>query len=150
MAHLNAFNAALIRCWLNNDTAEAITNKGFDTLDTLANVEDGDIDSMIKNIRETRRTQGAQAPGNVTFPFLANRRLKAMHSWATELKRTDRALNAGLFIGALMTAAMLRYSLETMHITTTEDEDIAKPKELLDLSNWEKFWEQWRSYVSRL
>ncbi len=53
MAHLNAFNAALIRCWLNNDTAEAITNKGFDTLDTLANVEDGDIDSMIKNIRET-------------------------------------------------------------------------------------------------
>ena len=62
-----------------------------------------------------------------------------MHSWATELKRMDRALNAGLFIGALMTAAVLRYSLENMRITTTEDEDIAKPKELLDLSNWEKF-----------
>jgi hypothetical protein len=73
-----------------------------------------------------------------------------MYSWATELKRMDRALNAGLFIGALMTAAVLRYSLENMRITTTEDEDIAKPKELLDLSNWEKFWEQWRSYVGRL
>jgi hypothetical protein len=72
-----------------------------------------------------------------------------MHSWAAELRRTDRALNAGLFVGALMTTAVLHHSLESMCTATTKDEDIDKTKELLDISNWEKFWEQWRSY-SRL
>jgi len=150
MAQLNAFNAALIRCGFNADTADAISDEGFDTLETLADVEDGDIESMVKNIRETRRALGAQAQGNVTFPFLAIRRFKAMHAWAAEMKRTDRVLNAGLFTGAMITTAVLRYSLESMRSTTTEEEDISKPKELFDLSNWEKFWEQWRSYMSRL
>jgi hypothetical protein len=54
MAQLNAFNAALLRCGFNADTAYAITNEGFDTLEVLADVEEGDIDAMIKNIRETR------------------------------------------------------------------------------------------------
>jgi len=150
MAQLNAFNAALIRCGFNNDTADAITAEGFDTLDTLADVEESDIDSMIKNIRKTHRALGAQAQGNVTFPFLAIRRFKAMHSWAGELKRTDRALNAGLYAGALITTAVLHYSLECMHTAMTEDEDIIKPKELSDLTHWEKFREQWKLYAGRL
>ena len=140
MAQLNAFNAALIHCGFNNNTADVITAEGFDTLDTLADVEESDIDSMIKNIRETRRALGAQAQGNVTFPFLAIHCFKAMHSWAGELKRTDRALNAGLYAGALITTAVLCYSLECMRTATTEDEDIIKPKELSDLTHWEKFW----------
>jgi len=150
MAQLNAFNAALLRCGFNADTADAITAEGFDKLEVLANVEEGDIDSMIKNIRETRRTLGVQAQGNVTFPFLAIRCLKAMYSWSTELKQTDRALNAGLFAGAMITTALLRHSLETMRSTTAEVEDIDKPKELTDLTRWEKFWEQWKSCMGRL
>jgi hypothetical protein len=150
MAQLNAFNAALLRCGFNADSADAITGEGFDTLEVLADVEEEDIDSMIKNIRETRRAQGAQAQGNVTFPFLVIRCLKAMHSWPGEFKRTDRALSAGLFAGAIITTAVLRHSLDAMRAMTQEDEDITKPKELMDLTSWEKFWEQWRSYMGRL
>jgi hypothetical protein len=73
-----------------------------------------------------------------------------MHSWASELKRTGRALNASLFAGAMITTAVLRHSLETMHASTTEDKDIDKPKELANLTKWEKFWEQWKSYARRL
>jgi hypothetical protein len=152
MAQVNAFNAALLHLGFNADTADAITNEGFDLLDVLSEVEDEDIDSMIKNVRETRWALGqqAQAQGNVTFPFLPIRRLKAMHSWAAELKRTGRPLNAGLFAGAMITTAVMRYSLEAMRASTTEDEDIDKPKVLLDLTKWDKFWEQWKSYTRQL
>jgi len=150
MAQVNAFNAALIRVGFNADTAQAIIDEGFKTLDVLADIEDDNIDQMIKNVRETRRIQGAQALGDVTFPFLVIRRFKAMHSWATEMQRTGRQLNPGLFAGALITTAVLRYSLETMRTSTTEDEVVDKPKELLELSKWETFWEQWRTYTGRL
>jgi hypothetical protein len=67
MAQVNAFNAALIRVGFNADTAQAIIDEGFETLDVLADIEDDNIDQMIKNVRETRRIQGAQAVGDVTF-----------------------------------------------------------------------------------
>jgi len=121
MAQLNAFNAALLCCGFNADTTDAITGEGFDTVDVLAKVEDSDIESMIKNIRETRRALGAQAKGNVTFPFLAIKRFKAMHGWAAELRRTGRPVNAGLHAGAMMTTAVARFSLDTMRSTITED-----------------------------
>ena len=78
MAQVNAFNAALGRVGFNADTTQAITDEGFDTLEVLAEIEEVDIDQMIKNVRKTRRIQGAQAQGNVTFLFLAIRRFKAM------------------------------------------------------------------------
>jgi hypothetical protein len=118
---------------------EAIINKGFDTLDTLATVDEGDIDAMIKNICETRRTLGPAAEGNVTFPFLAIKRLKAMRNWATELVRTRRPLNAGLFTGGLMTSAVSRFALEKLRADTQEDESPDKPTELSDLIKWEIF-----------
>jgi hypothetical protein len=37
-----------------------------------------------------------------------------------------------------------------MRTSTTEDEVVDKPKELLELSKWETFWEQWRTYTGRL
>ncbi len=55
MAAVNAFNQALMRVSFNVDTTEAIIDEGFDTLETLATVDEKDIDSMIKNIRNTRR-----------------------------------------------------------------------------------------------
>jgi hypothetical protein len=143
MAQVNAFNAALARLGFNADTANAIIDEGFDSLEVLLEVEEDDVDQVIKNVRETRRVLGAQAQGNVTFPFLAIRRLKAMHGWAAEMRRTGRQLNVGLFAGAMITTAVLRYSVGSMRSSTMEDEVIDKPKELTDLAKWETFWEQW-------
>jgi len=42
-------------------------------------------------------------------------------------------LNIGLFAGALITTVVMRYSLDLMRSTTTEDEVVNKPKELTDL-----------------
>jgi hypothetical protein len=103
MAAVNAFNQALTRIGFNVDTTEAIIDEGFDTLETLATVDEKDIDAMIKNVRETRRELGGDAEGNVTFPFLAIKRLKAMRFWATELVRAGRQLNEmGGLLGALV------------------------------------------------
>jgi hypothetical protein len=149
MAQQNAFNAALVHLGFNANTSNAIIDEGFADLQTLSEVEEDDIDQVIKNVRETRRVLGAQAQGNVTFPFLAIRRLKAMHSWSAELRRTGRQLTIGLFAGALLTTAVLRYSLESMRSSTAEDEVVEKPKDLSDLAKWETFWEQWRTYMGR-
>ncbi len=67
MAAVNAFNTALTRCGFNPDTTTAIVDEGFDTLDTLATVHEDDIDSMIKNVRETRRA--LMLRGTLLFPF---------------------------------------------------------------------------------
>jgi hypothetical protein len=150
MAQVNAFNAALARLGFNADTANAIIDVGFDSLEVLLEVEEDDVDQVIKNVRETRRVLGAQAQGNVTFPFLAIRRLKAMHGWAAEMRRTGRQLNVGLFAGAMITTAVLRYSVGSMRSSTMEDEVIDKPKELTDLAKWETFWEQWKTYMGRV
>jgi hypothetical protein len=150
MAQVNAFNAALMRLRFNADTANAIIDEGFDNLEVLAEVEEDDIDQVIKNVRERRRVLGAQAQGIVTFPFLAIRCLKAMHGWTTELRRTGRQLNVGLFAGAMITTAVVRYTLESMRSSTTEDEVVDKPKELTDLAKWETFWEQWKTYMGRV
>jgi hypothetical protein len=150
MEQANAFNAALICTGFNADTAQAIIDKGFDTLEVLLEIEEDDIDHMIKNVRETRRIQGAQAQGNVTFPFLAIRRLKAMRCWAAKMHHTGRALNRGLFTGALITTAVLCYSLDLMCNSVADNEVVHKPKELINLAKWETFWEQWRTYAGRL
>jgi hypothetical protein len=149
MAQVNAFNAALTRIGFNNATAEAMFNEGFDTLEVLMEIEESDIDAMIKNIRETRRLLGANAPGNVTFPFLAIKYFKAMHNWALELRRMGRPLNSGLYVGAVIANAVACYYLESLRTATLEDKVVDKPKELLDLTKWETFWEQWKTYIHR-
>jgi len=149
MAQVNAFNTALTRIGFNNATAEAMVNEGFDTLELLTEIEESDIDAMIKNIRETRHLLGANAPGNITFPFLANKRFKAMHNWVLELRRMGRPLNAGLYVGAVIANAVARYSLESLRTATLEDEVVDKPKELLDLTKWETFWKQGKTYMHR-
>lgn len=61
MAQVNAFNAALARLGFNADTANAIIDVGFDSLEVLLEVEEDDVDQVIKNVCETRRVLGAQA-----------------------------------------------------------------------------------------
>ena len=150
IAHVHAFTQALIRCGFNQDTANSIWAEGFDDLDVLAQVSADDVESMIKNVRETRRAQGPTAPGVVTFTFMAVRRLKALQHWAKERIRTGRPLQPGLFIGAEMENAVTQLTRETMREAVHEDEDVDKPSELTDLNKWEIFWERFESYMSRL
>jgi hypothetical protein len=145
MAQHNAFNAALTRIGFNVDTTERIIDEGFDTLETLADLEETDIENMIKNARETRRALGANPPGDITFPFLPTKRLKAMRFWAAELKRTGPPLNnAGLFAGQVINTAVARYALDILRSELVEEETVDKPKDLSDLMKWEVFWEHGR------
>ena len=118
MAAQNAFNTALARCGFNVDTTEAVIDEGFDTLETLAVVSEDDIEAMIKNVCETRRTLGAAAQGNVSFPFLAIKRFEAMRNWATELVRTGRPLNAGLYAGTVIVNATATLGTNVPHVAT--------------------------------
>ncbi len=79
-------------------------NEGFADLETLTGVEDTDIDGMIKNVRKSCHMIGAGGAGmrNITFPFLAIKKLKAMRAWAAESAWTGGPLNPGLFAGNVM------------------------------------------------
>jgi hypothetical protein len=134
MAHAHAFTHALIHCGFNQDTADAILAEGFDDLDVLAQVSNVDVDSMIKNVREMRRAQGAAAQGGVTFTFMAVRRLKALQNWAKERIRTGRPLQPGTFVSAEIVNAVTQLARETLREQAHKDEDIDKPSELLDLN----------------
>jgi hypothetical protein len=151
MAQQNAFNQALTRIGFNVDTTERMIDEGFDTLETLSELEESDIDNMMKNVWETGRAQGTNAQGNVTFPFLLTKRLKAMRFWAAKLRRTGRLLNnAGLFAGQVIQNALAQYSIEVLRGELTEEETIDKPKEFSDMMKWEVFWEQWKTYTGHL
>jgi hypothetical protein len=121
MADIVAFHAALVRCGFNADTAEEITNQGFD-LAVLPTIEEADVDAMIKNVRETRHALGAEAEGEVTFPFLPIKRFKAMRFWAAELVRTGRALVAGSFAGPEIANAIIRLDLEKLREDNRDDD----------------------------
>jgi hypothetical protein len=115
-------------------------DEGFDTLETLADLEESDVDSMIKNVRETHHALGANATGNVKFPFLPTKHLKAMRFWAAELKCTGWPLNnAGLFAGQVIQTAVAHYTLDILHNELIKEETVTKPKELMDLMKWDFF-----------
>jgi len=148
MAQVQAFTQALIRCGFNNDTAGVIIQEGMETIDSLLVVDDDDIDAMVKNIRETRRVLGAVAVGDVTFPFVAVKRFKAMRNWTVERARTGQVMQAGAFFGAEIPSAVSRYALEKLR-KSVEDDDIDKPSELSDLTKWDIFWERFKSYIGQ-
>jgi hypothetical protein len=101
----------------------------METIDSLLVVDDDDIDAMVKNIRETCRLLGAEAQGNVTFPFVAVKRFKAMQNWTAERARTGQTLQAPAFHGAEVPNAVSCYALEKLR-KSVEDDDIDKPSEL--------------------
>jgi hypothetical protein len=149
MADAVAFHAALERCGFNHDTSDEIIAQGF-SLTVLATVKEEDIDGMIKNVIETRRALGPEAEGNVSFPFLAIKHFKAMRYWAAKLVRTGRPLIAGSFAGQEITNAVNRLMLDTLRDTSQEDDAPKKPKVLDDLSKWETFWEEWKTFAGRV
>jgi hypothetical protein len=152
MAANIAFTQALQRCGFNAETAATIVNEGFADMETLTGVEDADIDGMIKNVRESRRMIGAGGAGvgvNITFPFLAIQKLKAMRAWAAESVRTGCPLNPGLFTGNVMMDAMSCMTLELLR-AEQDEETLTKPKELKDLAGWDQFWEQWKTFCGRM
>jgi hypothetical protein len=57
MAQQNAFNQALTRIGFNVDTTERMIDEGFDTLETLSELEESDIDNMMKGPRSQRSRQ---------------------------------------------------------------------------------------------
>ncbi len=74
MADAVAFHAALERCDLKDDRSDELIAQGFYRV-ILASFEDDDIDGMIKNVCETRRTLGAEAKGRNFISFSCHQTL---------------------------------------------------------------------------
>jgi hypothetical protein len=65
-----------------------------------------------------------------------------MRNWETELVRTQRPLNAGLFAGALINNVVAQFALIRLRADTQEDKVPDKPSELSNLAKWETVWER--------
>lgn len=75
MADAVAFHAALERCDFKDDRSDELIDQGF-YLVILASFEDDDIDGIIKNVCETRRTLGQKQKENSHFLFLPSNTLR--------------------------------------------------------------------------
>ena len=73
-----------------------------------------------------------------------------MRFCSAELLRTGRFLIAGSFAGPKIANAIIRRDLEKLRDDTKDDDTPKKPKMLDDLSKWETFWEEWKTFTGRI
>ena len=161
------FHSALERIGFNRGTRDAIVSEGFETLEHLALVDDVDVDRLVKhvaswrtkgsdgssinsNTRNANRRGNGGASGEVKFPFMAVKMLKAMRYWAIYRKRVGLTVDAGDFTEEEVGSTMKRMQEETRIKLAAEDSSPEKPKPLKDFSKWRIWWESWLGYTSQL
>jgi hypothetical protein len=150
MNELNPFRDALMRLGFNQHTSDEILNQGIDSMDVLSKVMDTDIEDLAKGVLEARKALRNRPAHVISFPFIAMRRFKAMRFWAAENARTGNTQGPESFDGEVMDRYVGLWSIDRQRTDLEEDEEPAKPKDLMDMSKWETFWEEWNSYAGRL
>lgn len=134
-----AYNQALSRCGFNAATRTFINQEGRNSVENLTLMTAADMDLFIK---DAKRDQGA----NLSFPFLAVKRLKAFRVWGTHRIRQDLAAQPAQFTDAACVATMERMQEESEIKAAMKDATPDKPPALKTLKGWPKFWEQCKTY----
>ena len=136
---------ALQRCGFNAETATHITEQGFETPASLQQISDGDLSDMVKN-----SVRATVAVANITFPFLAVKRLHAFRFWAGYRQRTAQTLTAGDFADAEMALAMTRLRQYEEKVAASKDSSPTRPDSMKYLTGWKTFEEKFLNYLSQL
>ena len=131
-------------CNLTAAAANAIIAQGVVGPEDLVNMEDKDIDNMIKHT--LKANAGAAAP--IAIPYVSIVTIKAFRYWAITRGRIGMALTSADFDAAELafTQELIRERRDRKAAAQKEPE---KPPELKDLSEWRNFWEKWDTYMTQ-
>lgn len=135
--------AAYERCGFNDETATFIWGQGFETPGDLLLVTTSDLRELVRNASRN-------LPEDVTFPFLAVKKLMAFRHWVSQRTDTGDSIAAALFTNEQCNAALLelRNSEERDEIAKTLD--VSKADSLKTTGMWFKFNEKFVNYVSQI
>ena len=139
------FKAALVRICFNSLTANEIVDNGFDEISVLGEVEDKDIDELIRHIGRWRRPQLPMrdatcvlvdpAPQQITLPFLSINNLKAMRCWVLKKMYQDVSFTSVECMNAEVRVMLTRMTFLKAQSSSSSD-NTAKPTALKTFASW--------------
>ena len=144
MATIANMRAALMRCGLNNATANyVITDQGFDSPHELLMASQESVDVMFKNAIRL-------APADVLFSTASIRRINAFKFWAEQRALCGLSTLPQLFTVAELTDYLLIVRANEIEVTAKKDQVPTKPDALKAEKEWFKFWEKLKNYLGRI
>ena len=160
MSTCAAFKAALVRIGFNTLTADEIIINGFDNISVLGEVEEKDIDELVRHIGRWRGPRVATSdasgdliippPQQITLPFLSIGKLKAMRAWVLKKMRQDIPFVAAECTNTEIRTMIARQRFIQAHATSTAAAAPVKHKPLKSFANWRKFKESWETYTFQM
>ena len=144
MAGVVTMRAALMRCGLNEETADYVMeDQGFDSPVELLMASQDSFDTMVKNAIKS-------APDNVLFSTASIRRLNAFKFWAEERYMCGEPTSPQLFTADVLAQYMLIMRADEIEIAAKKGQVPTKPDPLKVEKEWFKFWEKLKNYLGRI
>ena len=149
MAETVSFKAALGRLGLNANTQTAIVSNGIETIRDLLELQDEDLTSLPRHLRDWRIADADEAH-QVLLPLMALRRLRAMRHWALSQQFLGVLPNAVAFSPGVLAETLERMRDDVDYTAARKEADVQKPQPLKDMVKWTSFWELFVTYFSQL
>lgn len=155
MAAPAALNAVFVRLGFHADACALILDEGYDTFESLGELEDKDIDQMISKLSKlyapNHALPVAQDPNrNRRFTTRAVLNFKAMTYWIREQKRIGGSVTPGDFTDAVLATVKQRIRDNALLDKSLGQNDLPKPPMLKDWSEWPKFKNLFTTYVGQI
>lgn len=131
------------RCGFNDETAEFIFGQGFETPGHLLLVTTSDLRDLVRNASRN-------LPDNVSFPFLAVKKLMAFRHWVSQRYNTGHDTSAVHFTDGECNAALLDLRNSEERDATEKSLDVSKADALKTTGMWFKFNEKFLNYISQI
>lgn len=135
--------AAFVRCGFNNATADFIFDEGFETPEDLLLVTTTDLRDLVRNASR-------HLPANVSFPFLAVKKLMAFRHWVSQRSNTGDIITAASFTDDECSSALMELRSSEERDDTEKSMDITKADALKTIGSWFKFNEKFINYISQI
>lgn len=142
-AEYAAIRAAYERCGFNDMTADFIFGQGFESPGHLLLVTTSDLRDLVRNASRN-------LPEDVTFPFLAVKKLMAFRHWVAQRTNTGDSTSAVEFTDAECNAALLELRNSEERDESEKGVDVSKADALKTTGMWFKFNEKFINYISQI
>lgn len=136
-----ATHAAFQRCGFNDETSDFLFGQGFESPGHLLLVTTTDLRNLVRNA--TRNL-----PEDVSFPFIAVKKLMAFRHWVNQRTNTGDNTSAAFFTDAECNAALLELRNAEEREDAEKSLDVSKANVLKTTGMWFKFNEKYINYIS--
>ena len=149
MADPAAFAACLNRLGFNAPTRVFIAGQGFNTIDDFVALPLAEVDRMIKMFIKTPVPPVPAGDPQVNFPYLAQRRLKALRMWCDYRTARGQPVAPAAFTAAESTRFLDRMAEVDAFKRAADDDDMEGPGDLKSMTEWPTWEEKWIGYLAK-